>query len=149
MGAGLELTHRHSPGPLDPGALGIPHRDAQHDLGLAGAHLASPDRGGEERPRPQLARQPRHAHGGSPGDPEDLAGVVGEAGVAEPQHPVAHRELAQPVADGHVDCAPPPGHPRQEAVDEQRALPPVEPAPGLGNLELPGTGGQLLEHHVE
>ncbi len=145
----LELPHRHSPGPLDPATLGLSDRHSQHDLGLSRAHLAAADGRSEERPRPKLAGQPRHAQRGAAGQAQDLPGVVGEPGVAQTQHPVAHAEIAEPVADGDVEGAPAARHPGEQAVDEQGALPAVEPAPGLGNLELPGARRQVLEHHVE
>src|SRR5207237_888896 len=50
-----------------------------------------------------LRRDPGHLLGGAGIEAELFAGIVSDAGVAEPEHAVPLAERVEPVADGHVD----------------------------------------------
>jgi hypothetical protein len=49
-------------------------------------------------------------------------GVVADAGVSEPQRPVANLETGEPVAQGDVKRPAPPGHAGEEPVEQEPRL---------------------------
>ncbi len=139
-----QFTDRETPGPLDPLRLVAPERDSQDHLRLPGRHLPASDRRSQHRPRPQLPGEPAHGLGRAPRDAQDLAPVIGELRVAEPEQPLAVLELREPLPHRDVDRSAPPGHAREQPVDQPGRLAPRQPARPVDAL---GPGRELLEHH--
>jgi hypothetical protein len=112
----LQAAHRFAPCPRDPPRLDFSARDRQHRFRLTQAHLAVAHRVPEQRPLPQPARQPCHLLRRARGDAQPLARIVADAGVVEAHRSIADRERVEPLPDGNVQRAAPPGHTHQKSV---------------------------------